>query len=643
MVRDLWPLVVAIIIALLATIEPYAKVRSAQSFPITVPFQEVDLSHWDFQSIKLDDYWRWYPAQFISPENSSNLGTQLRLVQLPHYSLPHYSSQAGNNKSVASGSYRLRLKLPPVSYQKQLRLNLNNVCNSAKVYFYPLGEGAGTQAIIEVGNASLKAAEHKAELGRFFASLDLTPGKNHYELIIQSAGHSSPTPGLCQAPILGLSKNLQRIEQQQTLNKGFIVAIILSFGLYAIGTSISGSRNRSYLWLGSAAVLVALSKAALEGIVPSSSQASADAAYRFAANLQYSTILLGGALFVGFIHHSFKVHFLSNQFINRNLIVAIIVSLPFFILQAEYSRELISIIIIYSFAQYFLALYLLYKVLSNRLMYARRVALYISPLLVAVPLELAEYLGLIKESPLFIATIIFLVVAQGLTQSQKLARASKVASRLSQGLGDAVQKRTSDLHFKNQELLQAQQELTRANQELRALSVTDGLTSVFNRMYFDRQFIAEWQRSRRDQKNLCLMLIDVDHFKKINDKYGHSAGDDILRSIAQTLLDHFKRGSDIICRYGGEEFTIILSDCSLEQAADLAEQLRVDVAASQLRYHGESLDITVSIGVCGLTPGPDHQPLDLLNATDQALYQAKRSGRNCVRQAPPPAPTAKQT
>ncbi len=178
-------------------------------------------------------------------------------------------------------------------------------------------------------------------------------------------------------------------------------------------------------------------------------------------------------------------------------------------------------------------------------------------------------------------------------------------------------------------------------------STHDELTGLPNRAAYNERAFHELRRFKRYHRPLSLAVCDIDHFKKINDQYGHSAGDDILRSIAQALLDHFKRGSDIVCRYGGEEFTIILSDCNLEQAGELAEQLRQDIAASHLSYLGEVLDITVSIGVCGLTPGPDHQPLDLLNATDQALYLAKRDGRNCVRLAAPPTPNqtsqAKQT
>lgn len=635
MVRDLWPLLVAILIAILATMQPYGKVPSTQSYPITTPFEELDLSSWDYHAIKLDKHWQWYPKQLIQP-GSRPSGTPQKKVQLPHY----FSGQQhlrGDRQNI--GSYRLRLKLPENYHQQSLSLSLGYVCNSASVFFYPLGSSADEiKPLLKVGEVAASAQNHRAELGRFHTFLPLQEGSRNYELLIHIAGHNSPNPGLCQAPVIAQSKSIQRLEQLQHISQGFIVAIILSFGLYAIGTSIAGSRNRSYLWIGSAAVLIALAKASLDNFFYLNPEKTIDSNYRFSIGLLYSAIILGGALALGFIHHSFKVHFFTHRFVAGNLLIAIVCSLPFYLLPAEYSRELIIFLVVYAAIQYLLVLYLLRQVLRSRLMYARRITLYISPLLVAIPIEFAEYLGFINESRILIAALVFLVVAQGLNQSQKLARASKLASRLSQGLSDAVQKRTADMHLKNQELLRTQQELTKANQELRALSVTDGLTSVYNRMYFDRQFIAEWQRSRRDQKNLCLMLIDVDHFKQINDEYGHSAGDKILRQIAKILQEHFKRGSDIVCRYGGEEFIVILSDSSTTQAGVLAEQLREKVEQETIKYQGSELSITISLGVCGLTPGPDHQPLDLLNATDQALYKAKREGRNCVRLASPPAP-----
>ncbi len=628
-------MVVAILIAILSTLQPYSRTPPAHEFPTTAPFGDLDLSDWNYRAIKLDQHWQWHPEQLVSPGKISN-DAEHKAVALPHY----FSGQQhlrGERQNF--GSYRLRLKLPKNAHQQNLSLSLSFVCNSATVFFYPLGsEQNQIKPILEVGKVSKESKGHSAELGRFHASLPLQQNKLHYELLIQVAGHNSPNPGLCQAPVIATGKSIQRLEQLQQINQGFIVAIILSFGLYAIGTSIAGSRNRSYLWIGSAAVLVALTKASLGNFYNLTPDESINGSYRFSFSLLYSTILLGGALILGFIHHSFKVNFFSHRLVKANLLIAFTLSLPLFLLPASYSRDLIFIVACFACVQYLLVLYLLRQALQNRLMYARRITLYTLPLLIAAPVEFAKYLGFLGENQLLVAAIVFLVVAQGLNQSQKLARVSKLASRLSQGLGDAVQKQTADLHLKNQELLKTQQELTKANQELRALSVTDGLTSVYNRMYFDRQFIAEWQRSRRDQKHLCLMLIDVDHFKKINDEFGHSAGDGILRRIAKVLQSHFKRGSDIVCRYGGEEFIVILSDSTTTQAGVLAEQLRQKVEQEIIEYLESRLHITISIGVCGLTPGPEHQPLDLLNATDQALYKAKREGRNCVRVSSAPAP-----
>jgi diguanylate cyclase (GGDEF)-like protein len=184
------------------------------------------------------------------------------------------------------------------------------------------------------------------------------------------------------------------------------------------------------------------------------------------------------------------------------------------------------------------------------------------------------------------------------------------------------------LAAKNQALLAAQQELEEANAILKALSLTDGLTGAYNRLYFDRQLLVEWQRARREQQCLTLILVDIDHFKAINDTYGHPAGDAGLKLVTAQLQDNFRRGNDFVCRYGGEEFAVLLPHTTPEQAAIHAERCRLAVASTPLLFNGDSIPMTISIGIGGLVPSRDHEPLDLLHATDQMLYRVKRHGRN---------------
>lgn len=183
------------------------------------------------------------------------------------------------------------------------------------------------------------------------------------------------------------------------------------------------------------------------------------------------------------------------------------------------------------------------------------------------------------------------------------------------------------------ELESAMQKLARANIKLNDLAQLDGLTGVYNRRYFDERLEHEWQRCRREKAPLSLLMIDIDHFKNINDVHGHLMGDKCLIHLAGTLQKIVKRPSDFVVRYGGEEFTITLPNTGQVGAGHVAEQARLAVEAQCLASNGKAIRLTVSVGVATVVPGEDPQILDLIKAADQALYLAKARGRNQVSMA----------
>ncbi|MBD2258810.1 diguanylate cyclase [Pseudanabaena sp. FACHB-2040] len=172
--------------------------------------------------------------------------------------------------------------------------------------------------------------------------------------------------------------------------------------------------------------------------------------------------------------------------------------------------------------------------------------------------------------------------------------------------------------------------LHRANQELNRLAHLDGLTQVANRRFFDEYLETEFRRQRRYNTCLTLILCDVDHFKQFNDTYGHLAGDDCLRAIAQTLSQVLKRPGDLLARYGGEEFAIVLPDTPLEGAIALAENILTAIRQLQIAVTetGPLAQVTVSLGIASLDIIPTDAPAGLILAADQALYLAKAQGRN---------------
>jgi len=169
----------------------------------------------------------------------------------------------------------------------------------------------------------------------------------------------------------------------------------------------------------------------------------------------------------------------------------------------------------------------------------------------------------------------------------------------------------------------------RLRESLRRQSVLDPLTGLFNRRYFEETLRRELARSRRMASPLSLVVLDVDHFKRVNDGYGHATGDAVLRTIAQ-LVRQSIRDCDVACRYGGEELVILMPDCAQQDAARRAEVLRADIAGAPPMPDGAGPDtITASFGVAEFPiHGPDAEAL--FRAADRALYQAKREGRNRV-------------
>jgi len=166
-------------------------------------------------------------------------------------------------------------------------------------------------------------------------------------------------------------------------------------------------------------------------------------------------------------------------------------------------------------------------------------------------------------------------------------------------------------------------------EKIEDLAIRDGLTGLFLRRHFLDRLEHELDRSRRQKQSASLLMIDIDFFKSYNDRYGHMAGDIVLRTLSMMMLDEFSQPGDMICRYGGEEFLILLPGRPKEEAKKLAEDFRKKVEGRIVTLRRQTTHITVSIGAAAFPEDAEVQD-DLIDKTDTALYQAKRDGRNRV-------------
>ena len=173
------------------------------------------------------------------------------------------------------------------------------------------------------------------------------------------------------------------------------------------------------------------------------------------------------------------------------------------------------------------------------------------------------------------------------------------------------------------------EELEKANAEIRQLSITDPLTGCFNRRYMDQHLTLSLEQAKRYRRNLSIAICDIDHFKNVNDQWGHLAGDRVLAEVGQALRNSL-RESDWIARYGGEEFLVMLPETESSDAQALMEKVRGLLEEMQIPFNGKSLRITASFGQASLEIGKDESVADLVGRADACLYEAKRTGRNRV-------------
>ena len=156
----------------------------------------------------------------------------------------------------------------------------------------------------------------------------------------------------------------------------------------------------------------------------------------------------------------------------------------------------------------------------------------------------------------------------------------------------------------------------------------DGLTGLYNRSYFDHRWTEEYERCVRHSTGLTIAMIDIDHFKSVNDSFGHPAGDAAITGVANLIQSHIRK-SDIACRYGGEEFALILPETTPERAMQLCERIREDCESKHWPRHPDR-KITISIGIAGCSDGPNTQSTPWVELADGNLYKAKESGRNRI-------------
>lgn len=208
-----------------------------------------------------------------------------------------------------------------------------------------------------------------------------------------------------------------------------------------------------------------------------------------------------------------------------------------------------------------------------------------------------------------------------IVEQEKLLRSAQ--EKANRDLEERVEQRT-------RELARVAEDLARVNEKLDRMNQLDELTQVYNRRAFNQRSAQLLAQCKREQLPLSVLLLDVDHFKQVNDRHGHLAGDECLRRLADVIRARVTRPQDFVARLGGEEFAVMLYDTPVQGALQVAERIRGEVQQIQLQWEHEDIPLTISIGVCGGMPARDDEVENFTHCADLALYRAKAEGRNRV-------------
>ena len=581
----------------------------------------LDLSQWQSrgqQSLNLSGHWFWQPEQKLRQRFAPAPAATLQTVPVKNH-----GSQASQ---AAMASYWIDIVPPATVANQQLGLLIKRTCSSARIYLQPSHQ-TSTNPIANMGKTGAKG------LSEPYAGSQIIPltfqSSAPHRLLVQTSNQDYWSSGLCGEVRLGDISVLHRETTANTIELSMLTAMLAMAALYSIAIYAQRPQDKAPMWLTlaccSTAVFFFMYASLLETMVNS------QAPWLF--ELHYRSQLISAswvpAAMLMFYSRNFP-DYLKPEWLKANLQLTLLVSLFFAITPTELIWPVAALAVAYWAIQFMAGLWVLWKAIQDQQPYARPMLLAVLPITIIVPLELLgrPYVG---SPPTFsLYALLFFIFVESQIVGRKFSATFRLAERLSCNLREEVALQTAELHDQNQQLEKAQQALRNANTALKELSITDGLTRIYNRMHFEQEFHKEWRRSARQQTPVSVLMLDADHFKKLNDTAGHKVGDLCLQAISEQLSRHFKRAGELVARYGGEEFVALLPETDQRKALAVAEGLRVAIENLLITHKNESYKVTVSIGISTTIPAMRTTPDNLLEAADAALYEAKASGRNRV-------------
>lgn len=596
----------------------------------------LDLTQYDLnnQIIALDGDWAFYWNQLLEPA-SIDQGTLSAYVPFPS-SWNKY--QIDDEKIPGSGYATYRLKFTAADNQI-LALKIPKVRTAYKLFIN--GEPITTVGTIGTTRETM-VPKYQPQVVAFNA----VSGEN--EIVLEVSNFYRPSGGLLNSIQLGGESQLLTIRYFGLTYELFLFGALMMMGVYHLALFCFRRKDRAPLYFGLFCTLVASRTLFIgEAFLFSFFQ---NLNFEIIYKVQTLSFYLGVPLILMFFRSILPQYF--NQLIVRTTqIIAgaytlVVLFTPTWI--AAIINPLYQIwtvlMIIYLFAM--LIKIALHREKNSGLIILGGLFLIATCLMDIITLSpwisdnWLSFLQTIFQGDansstgqLIFAVLYSLLLAKTFTESlEQRTVMSEQLAEMNDHLDELVAQRTRELTASNDRIEQQNYELELINHELQRLSLRDPLTELWNRRKYDETIVMEWNRCLRQHRPISLLFIDVDYFKNYNDLYGHVAGDATLIKIGNTLRTALSRPTDMVVRYGGEEFIVLLAETDKEEALSNAHRLLKKVEALAIPHEGSVVKncITVSIGVATLLPDHHSRHEDLVKMADEALYQAKSNGRNQV-------------
>ena len=579
----------------------------------------IDLRGWQPEhnpSIKLFGAWFWQAQQENPSEPNFATNPTLQVVPVRAY----------GNDAAKTALANYWITITPPANRQNLGLFIHRTCSSARVYLQPVASKI-SQPIATLGKTGPKGVS-SPYAGSRIIPLDFQSSAPH-RLLIQTSNQDFVSSGLCGEMAIGDISTLHREATANTMKTSMLTAMLAMAAIYSIAIYAQRPQDKAPMWLTLSCCSTAVFFFMYNGLLEVFIDSQAAWVFEFRYRVQFISCSLVPAIMMIFYSCSFP-GYIKSSWLSSNFKFTLLSCLVFALTPTAMVWPIIHLAIIYWGVQFLLADWVLCKAIIDRQPYARVMLIAVLPITFIVPLEL---LGrpFVGAPPMFsLYALLFFVFIESQIIGRKFSATVKLAERLSTNLREEVALQTAELHQQNSRLERAQRDLQNANSALKQLSITDGLTRIYNRIHFEQEFHKEWRRSARQKTPISVLMLDADHFKKLNDSAGHKVGDLCLQAISQQLNNHFKRAGELAARYGGEEFVALLPETDQRKALAIAEGLRVAIEKLVVTHKNQDYKVTVSIGISTTTPSIQATPDNLLEAADAALYEAKASGRNRV-------------